>query len=205
MLIPLRDIVKKHQVRIYGVIHIGAHCGQEYKAYLQQNIKNMLFFEPVKSNYKRLIQVVPNTKHIHTYNVALGNEVGVRSMYVETRNDGQSCSLLEPGTHLKQYPDITFEHQEDVAIIQLDRVDFDRSKFNMINIDVQGFELEVFKGAVKTLPFINIIYTEVNFEEVYKGCVQMHELDEFLLQYGFKRVMLDSTLHGWGDAVYLKQ
>jgi hypothetical protein len=74
----------------------------------------------------------------------------------------------------------------------------------MINIDVQGYELEVFKGSDKTLNYIDIIYTEVNFNEVYKGCCLITRLDNFLLEYGFKRVLPDSSPGTWGDALYLK-
>lgn len=79
----------------------------------------------------------------------------------------------------------------------------------MINIDVQGFELEVFKGAVDTLPFIDIIYAEVNFEEVYKDCCLVGVLDKFLSRFDFKRVFTRDSKNAkdrktWGDALYVK-
>ena len=83
----------------------------------------------------------------------------------------------------------------------------DTSKFNFINIDVQGYELEVFKGAAHTLNDIDYIYTEVNNDELYEDCVQMSQLDEFLGDlWGFKRI--ETKLVGnqkWGDALYVKQ
>lgn len=51
---------------------------------------------------------------------------------------------------------------------------------------------------------IDIIYTEVNFEEVYKGCCLVGELDNFLKEWGFTRVLTDDTPKLWGDALYLK-
>jgi FkbM family methyltransferase len=206
MIISLDKMVKKYNMKIRGVIHIGAHYGGEYKDYVRHGIKNMMFFEPVLSNYLELVNTLPkNDKTTKTYNLALGNEVGVKEMYVETANKGMSCSLLEPCTHLKQYPHIIFDSRESVRMVKLDDVIFNKRQFNMINIDVQGYELEVFKGAVNTLPFIDIIYSEVNFEEVYKGCVHVEELDSFLKNFGFKRTLTDSSPHTWGDALYLKQ
>ena len=166
----------------------------------------MIFFEPIKSNYKMLIDGLPQSDNIKTFNLALGNEVGNRDMYTETWNKGQSCSLLKPLTHLKTYPHIRFDGMESVEINKLDNIVFDRSLYNMINIDVQGFELEVFKGATETLNSIDIIYSEVNFEEVYKACCQVGDLDVFLANFNFKRVLTEDKYknYGWGDALYLK-
>jgi len=208
MMISLSHMVKTYDLKINGVIHIGAHYGEEYKAYRDQGIMNMLFFEPVKANYQQLIRSLPigwsKGATIISYNIALGNEVGYRNMYIETANQGLSCSLLESGTHLSKYPKITFKTMENVEINKLDNIVFNRKKFNMINIDVQGYELEVFKGAVEVLKNIDIIYSEVNFEEVYKNCCLVQDLDGFLGSFGFMRVLTDDKPKAWGDALYLK-
>ena len=31
----------------------------------------------------------------------------------------------------------------------------------------------------------------------------MSEIDNYLLQFNFKRVLTNMTQHGWGDAVYI--
>jgi len=74
----------------------------------------------------------------------------------------------------------------------------------MINIDVQGYELEVFKGSIKSLDYINIIYTEVNRDEVYKNCSKVEELDIFLKDFNFERVLISWDGNTWGDALYIK-
>ena len=204
MMMNLENIVKKYNLQIEGVIHIGAHHGQEYKDYEKQGIQNMIFFEPTHDNFIQLMRNLPIKESILLFNIALGNEVGEKEMWVETANKGQSCSLLEPKIHLKQYPKIKFSKKEKVVIDKLDNISFDRTKFNMINADVQGYELEVFKGATETLKNIDIIYSEINFEEVYKGCCLVGDLDTFLGHYGFVRVLTDAKPKTWGDALYLK-
>jgi len=208
MLIKLDWLIREYDLDIQGVIHIGAHHGQEYEAYADHGVQNMMFFEPVKSTYTELVNRLPKSKNIKTYNIALGNEVGVRDMNIENHK-GQSNSFLEPGTHLELRPDIQFTGKEEVRIAKLDCIPFDRKLYNMINIDVQGFELEVFKGAVDTLPFIDIIYAEVNFEEVYKDCCLVGVLDKFLSRFDFKRVFTRDSKNAkdrktWGDALYVK-
>ena len=40
-------MANRYKLDIQGVIHIGAHYGQEYSAYVRLGVKNMMFFEPV--------------------------------------------------------------------------------------------------------------------------------------------------------------
>jgi hypothetical protein len=73
------------------------------------------------------------------------------------------------------------------------------------NLDIQGVELRALKGMESYLDSIQYIYTEVNSDYVYKECCLITELDDYLGQFGFKRVetsWCDNT--GWGDAFYIK-
>lgn len=189
----------------YGVIHIGAHHGLEYSEYLEAGIVDMIFFEPVKSNYEGLLKTLPAMDSIKTFNIALGNESGQKKIFIEQANQGMSCSLLEPEHHLIMYPWITFNDFEVVDIEKLDNIEFNRSLYNILNIDVQGFELEVLKGASETLKTIDAIYTEVNKVEMYKGCALIGDIDNYLQGYGFRR-LADNIEHNgrWGDALYIR-
>lgn len=205
MIMTFDDLVKNFKLDIRGVIHVGAHVGQEYMNYKRHGIDNMLFFEPVPEIYEKLIKALPKDSSIKTFNIALGNETGEREMYIETVNQGMSSSLLEPGTHLVTYPHIVFPEKKKVSIDKLDNIEFPKLAYNMLNMDVQGFELEVLKGAVKTLPYIDIIYTEINTEDVYKNCAHVEDLDAFLSIFNFKRVETKMACKSWGDALYIKK
>jgi FkbM family methyltransferase len=200
MLLNLFSLINKYSLNISGVLHIGAHFGEEYKLYKTLNINKLLFFEPVKHNFNELIRNVP--EHL-CINVALGNYSGIATMHVETANLGQSSSILEPDIHLKQYPHIQFPDKEEVQIATLDS--FDTSGFNMINMDVQGYELEVLKGGINTLKNIDYIICEVNIDSLYKNCAQMTDIDNFLYPLGFIRLETSMDGGNWGDAFYLKR
>ena len=205
MLITLDQIVQRYHPTINGVIHIGAHWGQEYPDYVRHGIKNMMFFEPVPVTFAKLVEHLPKEHPgVALYNLALGNFTGKKVMNLETENKGQSSSFLEPEYHLKMSPEIIFHTKQEMDMDKLDNIEFDRSLYNMINIDVQGYELEVFKGSVKTLETIDIVYAEVNFVHVYKDCVLVDELDEFLKKFGFVRILTNYSPKNWGDALYLK-
>jgi FkbM family methyltransferase len=123
-------------------------------------------------------------------------------------SNGQSSSLLEPGTHLDHHPSISFNKEIHVAEQRIDtyikREGIDAKNFNFINLDIQGYELKALQGASDILSKIDFIYTEVNTEDVYKDCANLTEIDNFLSHYGFSRTWLSMTKNGWGDAFYSK-
>jgi FkbM family methyltransferase len=199
MLIKLSEAIKKYNLKISGVIHVGAHHGQEYEEYKTCGIRDIVFIEPCTIAFSVLRKKFSGNG-VKLYNVALGSSEGFAIMNVETANSGQSNSLLKPAKHLKQYPSIRFTQTEKVRLTKLDTLNLEG--YNMINMDVQGYELEVLKGSIKTLEHIDIIYTEVNRDELYEGCARVEQLDQFLTD--FKRVHTDWGGGTWGDAIYVR-
>jgi FkbM family methyltransferase len=201
MILNLEDLHKKYNMNVTGVIHIGAHFGKENIVYDRLNYKNRVFFEPCKNTFDTLSR---NVKGWALHNVALGPKPGTAEMFVEKNNQGQSSSLLKPHLHLSQYPGITFTEKEVVTIETLDRMIDNKAMFNFINMDVQGYELEVLKGADDTLQGIDYLMCEVNNAELYKNCCMVEDIDKYLDNYKFKRVETDWMGNTWGDAFYVK-
>ncbi len=46
MLLNLTSLVNKYNVKIGGVLHIGAHFGEENGVYTELGIEKRIFFEP---------------------------------------------------------------------------------------------------------------------------------------------------------------
>lgn len=203
MLLNLDNLNLKYNLKIKGVLHIGAHVGQELTTYQRLGINNVMFFEPIQETFKKLEENVGDSAIL--VKTALGNMDGEIEMFTETVNQGQSNSILQPEHHLIQHPDILFNGKEKVKITKLDNFIEDKEKYNFINIDVQGYELEVFKGGSEYLKTIDYIMTEVNSAELYKGCAKIEELDLFLSSYGFERVETTWIGGTWGDAFYIKK
>lgn len=212
MILDFKKLKRKYNLKVSGVLHIGGHFGKEFSVYEANRISDVIFFEPVPSTFETLEKNLRGKAVL--VKKALGSENKRVKMYGESANAGQSNSVLAPKLHLTQYPEIVFNETIEVEMIRLD--DFlpefysEHSfagappKYNFINIDVQGYELEVFRGSVKTLADIDYIMTEVNREEVYENCALVGELDDFLKTYGFKRVETLWEGHTWGDAFYIK-
>lgn len=109
MLLDFNKLFEKYGLKIKGVLHIGAHHGQEYETYANKGIRPILFFEPLKENFEKLKSYVQHAPFTYLHNYALGNKEGKIKMNVEHANQGQSSSILNPKKHLKHYPDITFK------------------------------------------------------------------------------------------------
>ena len=63
----------------------------------------------------------------------------------------------------------------------------DFARPSLLKIDVQGYELEVLKGASALLSAIDAIYVEVSWVELYKGQALHDEVEALLLDAGFKQ------------------
>ena len=189
-----------------GVISIGANVGQEFEQWVNEGYENFMFFEPVQSTYMKLHQIMSHRTdyNITLYNLAIGNTEGEITMNTETSHQGKSCSILNPKLHLHHYPDIIFDKTELVKINKLDNIIYNRENYDFLHIDTQGYELEVLKGAIDSLTFIEKIQVEVYRAELYKGCPRMLDVTDFLWEKGFEVMEVKWLGLAWGDC-YLRR
>ena len=200
------SFIKKYNLNLTGAITIGADEGQEIPFYKENEIKQLAFFEPRPSAYEKLLESlrdIDSSYHVQTFNVGLGDAEEILPMH--TAGGGQSSSFLKPKLHLEKHPSTVFRDDMvyNFPVKTLDSYNFS-PEYNYIHMDVQGFELRVLKGGVKTLNNVLALETEVNIIELYEGCVLMDELDNFLAKLNFSRVETNITEFGWGDALYIK-
>lgn len=202
MLIPLNWLVQKYGVRFTGVLHIGAHECEEivdYDKYLGR--ESVVWIEALPDKVDFCKTTYPGI----LIEQAVVSDC-VESVVFHRSCNGQSSSILDLGTHMIHHPHIYYVGDYEVKTQRLDSIlDKYIVPFNFINIDIQGAELKALKGMESYLSSIQYIYTEVNSDYVYKGCCLVTELDEYLGQFGFKRV--ETCWYndaGWGDAFYIK-
>jgi FkbM family methyltransferase len=191
---------------ITGIIHVGGHYGEEYEYYRNVlKVNNQMWFEPIHSNFVEMRKRIPVGAKVVLIERALGeNNQRSYAMINLSSNNSESASLLKPLLHSQYLPDIKFAGQERIVVSSLDYelVPYQKN-YNALVLDVQGYELNVLKGAVNTLQYIDYIWTEVNYVRMYEGCALISDIDEFLANYGFVRVV-DYNYGGWGDAFYSK-
>jgi FkbM family methyltransferase len=198
----IHTITQKFALKIDSVCHIGAHKGQEISDYLNLGISAAVLIEPVRENFLVLQDLASSIPNYRAINIAAGNHQGSIKINLAS-NDFQSSSILQPHLHLHEAPNVTFDHVIESKISTLDKIVSDSQPFDLIVIDVQGYELRVLEGAIRTLRSCNYIFIEVNRAETYKGCAKIRDIDNFLLTHGFRRV-LTKWWSSWGDAFYVR-
>ena len=208
-IMELSKLNKKYKFNVSGICHVGAWKAKEVSLYKQEfGDIPITFIEANKNLEPDIIQSISGFNNVGYRIVAAGasDSCGYLNLDKTHSNKGQSSSLLEPKGHLKRYPKIKFPDSVEVPILPLDKI-MEGKPFDFLHIDVQGYELEVLKGASKSLKNVYTIIVEINRSELYRSCPMVEEIDDFLSGFGFDRIETEWR-HGrenWGDALYTRK
>ena len=208
MLITFTEIygmLLSKNITVDGVFHVGAHECEELSFYNQLGLKeeDIIWVDAINEK----VVEAKNKGITNIYNATITDKDD-EDVVFNISNNVQSSSVLEFGTHSREHPSVVYVDKIHNKSITIDTL-FERNqiyepwKYNFWNFDIQGAELMALKGAVKHIKYAKAIYLEVNVDELYRGCGLIGEIDDFLFQYNFKRVITNITQHGWGDALYL--
>jgi FkbM family methyltransferase len=192
-----------------GVIHVGANVGEERFWYTKMGFENVLWFEPNKELFPKLEENIQQLVGHKAYNVGLYDEKRNNAILHIASNSGQSSSLLDFETHRNNHPTVSFTHNQNIKLVMgaefLELLKVNPKDYNFLNIDVQGVELNVLKGLGGWLYTFDYLYIEVNEEQVYKGCAEIGEIDNYLKTFQFERAETHITKAKWGDALYVRK
>ncbi len=102
-------------------------------------------FEPIKSVYEQNLSSIEknNLKNVKLYNYALSDSEWESNIHVNYENIGWS-SIVDSNA-------IEWSHIEKIKTIRLDDILWDKKKIDFIKIDVEWFELNVLKWAIKII------------------------------------------------------
>jgi FkbM family methyltransferase len=139
------------------IFDIGANVGN-HAIYFSKIVeaKHIYAFEPIQSTFKKLSKNIEinNCSNVTLYNVGLGAS--------HHFGDIKNMSLGNSMANRIQYSD----NKGDLIIEALDNLEFP-NKASFVKIDVEGFELEVLKGAVKTFSESKpLIFIEIKTENI---------------------------------------
>jgi FkbM family methyltransferase len=205
MLIPVNDLKKNFKVAPERILHVGAHLAEEALDYTAANwgSSGICWIEAQPDLVEKLNQKLDSKKHA-VIEAAVWSQSGVE-MNFNRMSNSQSSSLLDLGSHAAHYPDIELTEKVQVQTMRIDEIFEENTQFDFVNLDLQGAELEALKGMGKLLDKVTWVYTEVNWEELYKDCAIISDIDNFLISKGFLRVAtFRAPLVGWGDALYIR-
>jgi FkbM family methyltransferase len=118
------------------------------------------------------------------YNIAISDFIGKTNFYVTPENIGAS-SLLKP---LGGYAGTKYDKIEvECTTINKFCEDYNIDKIDLMWIDLQGNELNAFKGANKYLDKITGICSEVGLIPYYENHTLYPEINKYLEGFNLKR------------------
>ncbi len=172
------------------VVDVGARAGFEPHWLFYGDQAKLIGFEPDEKECKRLNKQMFNSGN-SIFPVALHQNRGKKTFYI-TSYHLSSSSFYQPDMEFcKRFPDEANLVVEKT--IEIDTIDFDSfanenhiSSVDFIKLDTEGSELDILKGAVRSLRKSVIgVSVEVEFLPVHKDQPVFSEVDPFMRQNGF--------------------
>ena len=174
---------------ITHVVDVGARNG-EYGTYLRQigYTGRIVSFEPVAAHFANLSSKAGADGRWDVHPSALGSSPGTAEIRVAAASDFSSFRTANAEC-ADQFPDgAKVDHVERVQVARLDdRLDtvVPGSARVMLKMDTQGWDLEVLKGAERSLERIEVVQTEVAVRALYDGAPDHVEMMTWLRDHGF--------------------
>ena len=183
--VELQNIVKETNPET--IIDIGSNKGQ-FVMLIEQLFPNKVIhsFEPLDEPLKKQKKFFSYKKNIFFYNFALGSQTGTREFFVTKRMD--CSSFLRVDTKKIENDIFKIDELKNIQIKTLDEIIMNQNinKPILIKIDVQGFELEVLKGALELLKKVDYLLIEVSDNTIYEEQPLSIEIITFLESKNFK-------------------
>jgi len=173
------------------VLDVGANDGQ-YAAMLRKvgYRGRIVSFEPVAKTYAALSERAAKDPDWKVFHCALAAKAGRQKIHI-TRST-VFASFLDPSDYSKKkYPnDMPVERVEEVRVRTLDEVlakatEGLTSPKLFLKMDTQGYDLQVFAGAKKSLPKVLALQTEIAIQAIYKGMPNYLQSLETYTKAGF--------------------
>ena len=202
---------------VTGIIHVGAHRGEEVEQYSDMDAKTVIWVEPnpdVFKEMKHFLTSVGASIDSHAFEYAVSDvdhdTVDFHLYYgpdAGFMRGNKGCSSL-----LKAKGRFESWHQETIKVetITIDTLltenDFKPSDFQLLNLDVQGAELLALKGASEVLKHVKYVATEATWKNPdYVDNVMYDELKSFLESKGFIEIEIVNHGPDWGDVLFVKE
>jgi FkbM family methyltransferase len=147
-------------------------------------------FEPLPRHLTEFRRNVAQLSGTSLHEVALGASNGSAVMHVMDFSD--ASSLLPPAPMSRVHFGVSESASVELMVRRLDdyRLEHSLPIPDLLKLDVQGYELEVLRGAPQTLAAAKAVIAEVSFVEYYVGQCMFHEVTAFMAEHGLFLVAL---------------
>lgn len=228
MMCQLKDLIKQFNLKIKGVVHVGAHEGAETFNYVSENIEKVILIEANPYRFENLKKSIESgrycvwcsplkyeffneseakvLKNYIIYNYAISDISEGFLKFNLSNHDGGVDSLFKINEFgiKSSWTDYKHINQIEVQTTNLDTLIKNKNEYNFLNMDVEGAELLVLKGSRELLKNIDYILLESQDIQRFDGSCLRDEVIEFLKEFKFSLVKYFDTGKQWGDCLFIK-
>ena len=211
------DILSKlHHYRIYNyaknldfnnLIDVGSHKGEFLSSFLRiEKINKFYCFEPQNIIFKTLKDKFSKSKKIKLYNYALGKNLGKKKLYLSNLSSTSTMSKFNHRSKYLMIKNFLIDNKnKNIIFVKQTTIDHVFKgislKKSFLKIDVEGFEINVLKGAQKKISEVKYLLVEQQILNQYQN--NFHQVNLFLVKKNFEIVknFYFPTLH-YKDVLY---
>lgn len=175
----LKPILNSNSIDARGIVHVGAHKGQEVKIYKEAGFKDILLIEPMPEYAANL-----RKEGYEVIEAAITDSKGSTELYITDYD--QASSALKPIEH---------SVNSTIAVKTMPLRDAVDKRFNCLVVDAQGSELAVLKSG--NLNQFDLVIYEASETPRYENAASRNEMSIYMKSQGFR--LLKSFQHGPHD------
>ena len=176
-----------------NILDVGGHHAEFYKAFIENNIdfSSYMIFEPFPESFE-IINKIEDSR-LKKFNLGVGENKSSMTFNVSEWETSNTFSEVDVNTFKNKLKKVIYRTDPYVAKLEvqvdsLDNICLKLEKtFDVLKIDVEGFELNVLKGANLLLSsnLIRYIVIEIQKEGSYLDYSPL-EIEKYLNNKGFK-------------------
>lgn len=185
----------KHDIVVYD---IGANRG-DFASFLTKlpTLEAVYCFEPIPDVFQELLYKTQTSKNIRCFQVALGDQCGMKRMYVNDFSPSSSMLPIDP-IHIEEFPHTEKSHEVEVRMMTLEEAvrEFRLLPPDFIKIDVQGFEDRVINGGREIIKRAKFCMLELSLVSLYEESVLLPEMNRLMRELGFSLTSIVGKIIG---------
>lgn len=229
MMLDFNQLLEKYNIKINGVLHVGAHEGGETLTYVRAGIKDVILVEANPFRFSNLTESLNTGRYVtwcspltyekfnssdaeivkgyKAYNYAVSDKEDGTITFNLSNYDGGTDSIFKINEWGRDSSWVPYQHIAEIEVptITLDRLVENKDTYNFLNMDVEGAELIVLSGATEVLKHLDCIMLETQDKIRFDGSCTKQQLIEFLDGHGFELKEYHDTGKEWGDCFFIKK
>ena len=203
-ILPTLDVPWLKAIAPRTILDVGANTGQFTFAARQVFPAATIYaFEPLPACVATLRERMASDRAFTAFACAVGSEDGRITIH-ESASSPSSSILPMTDAHTEAFPWTEGGRDIDVELRRLDSVLPELTMIApvMLKVDVQGYSLEVLKGATATLQSCDLVLVETSIATLYAGESSFDEVYAFMREAGFRfGGFLDQLVHPQTGAI----